>query len=406
MTSIKAKSLQSHDDVLSAIADGIDIPEHLEDSARSSYKSIGEWLERESSTLRQYAPEISPQGSFLLGTVTRPVGDTDDYDIDVVCKLNAAKSDFTMAQLKAAVGAEIKSYAKAHGMNYEPIDGRRCWTLNYADGARFHLDILPALPNASAYRKLLEDRGYRELAANAHILEAAIAITDKTHPCYRVLSEDWPVSNPKGYGVWFKSRQREILDAGKRAIMERERIYARVDDVPDHKVKTPLQRSIQLLKRHRDTMFNGDEHKPISIIITTLAAQAYQGEAEVGAALRTILKSMDRHIEQRGQVKWVANPVNPDENFADKWSEGEKGASKEANFHSWLAKARRDFGLYLSASSFSNIPETLQESLTATTVKRVLPSVAAPAIMLGEERAKAEANKIASQGGATRPWRK
>lgn len=406
MNSTKTKPLQNHDDVLDAIADGIDIPEHLEDSARSSYKSIGEWLEREGSTLRQYAPEISPQGSFLLGTVTRPVGDNDDYDIDVVCKLNATKHDFTMAQLKAAVGAEIRGYAKAHGMNYEPVDGRRCWTLKYADGAKFHLDILPALPNEAAYRKLLEDRGYRELASNARILEAAIAITDKTHSCYRVLSEDWPVSNPKGYGVWFKSRQREIVVARKRAIMERERIYARVDDVPDHKVKTPLQRSIQLLKRHRDTMFNGDEHKPISIIITTLAAHAYQGEESVGPALRTILKSMDRHIELRAGARWVANPVNPDENFADKWSEGEKGTTKEANFYSWLEKARRDFGLYLSTSSFSNIPDALRESLTDTTVNRVLPSVAAPAVVSGREAAKAEADKIASQGGATRPWRK
>jgi hypothetical protein len=43
--------------------------------------------------------------------VTRPVGDNDDYDIDVVCKLNATKHDFTMAQLKAAVGAEIRVIA-------------------------------------------------------------------------------------------------------------------------------------------------------------------------------------------------------------------------------------------------------------------------------------------------------
>src|SRR3546814_16895856 len=95
-----------------------------------------------------------------------------------------------MAQLKAALGEEIRSYAKAHDMNHEPVDGRRCWTLKYADGARFHLDILPALPNEVAYRRLLEDRGYRELAGNAGILEAAIAITDKTHPCYRVRSEE------------------------------------------------------------------------------------------------------------------------------------------------------------------------------------------------------------------------
>lgn len=40
--------------------------------------------------------------------------------------------------------------------------------------------------------------------------------------------------------------------------------------------KTPLQRAVQILKRHRDIMFAGDEDKPVSIIITTLAAKAYQ----------------------------------------------------------------------------------------------------------------------------------
>jgi hypothetical protein len=36
-------------------------------------------------------------------------------------------------------------------------------------------------------------------------------------------------------------------------------------------VKTPLQQAVQILKRHRDMMFADDpEHKPISVIITTL----------------------------------------------------------------------------------------------------------------------------------------
>lgn len=42
-----------------------------------------------------------------------------------------------------------------------------------------------------------------------------------------------------------------------------------------------LQRIVQILKRHRDIMFNGDEDKPISIIITTLASRAYRGETNL-----------------------------------------------------------------------------------------------------------------------------
>ena len=52
------------------------------------------------------------------------------------------------------------------------------------------------------------------------------------------------------------------------------------------KSKLPLQRAVQLLKRHRDVTYANStkEEKaaaPISIIITTLAAHAYQGEGDV-----------------------------------------------------------------------------------------------------------------------------
>lgn len=93
------------------------------------------------------------------------------------------------------------------------------------------------------------------------------------------------------------------LTEAKRALAQRERITASVDDIPDYKVKTPLQRSIQLLKRHRDCMFANDaEHKPISIIIMTLSAHAYNEEPTISAALQSILTSMDRYIEDRDGI--------------------------------------------------------------------------------------------------------
>lgn len=403
MSPTRNKNFRSHDDVLEAITDEIDIPEHLEEAARKRYRAVGEWMDRDASSIKEFNPEISPQGSFLLGTVTRPIGDTDEYDVDVVCKLNANTNDFTMAELKKAVGEEFKAYALAHNMENEPEDGRRCWTLPYAEQARFHLDLLPALPNETAYRKLLEAKGYASAASDPRIWEAAIAITDKTHPNYKTPCNDWPVSNPKGYAAWFKSRQADAVAVRKKALMESERIYASVDDVPDYKVKTPLQRAVQLLKRHRDVMFDGEDDKPISIIITTLAALAYRGEQTVSGALRTILRGMDDYIETRGPVKWVANPVNPTENFADKWAEN---PAKEANFWKWLDKARSDFGLYLVASNYAQMPTVLREALSSATVSKVLPAVAAPAVVTGREAAEREVDKIRREGGATKPWRR
>lgn len=74
-----------------------------------------------------------------------------------------------------------------------------------------------------------------------------------------------------------------------------------------------------ILKRHRDIMFKGDsEHKPISVIITTLAAKAYKGTKDLKETLDDIVFGMEREIDCNEKCI-VLNPINPNENFADKW---------------------------------------------------------------------------------------
>lgn len=413
MTATKRKAPQSHDDVLEEIAATLDIPPSLYEEAVQRYQSLGTWLDRPELSLSSFDPAISPQGSFLLGTVIRPLTDADEYDVDLVCRLDAAKSDFTQKQLKEEVGREVKAYAKAHGMNEPPEDRRRCWTLHYADGARFHMDIVPALPDAQRYRMLLEARGYTALAQNDLLTGEAIAITDKTHPNYARLADDWPQSNLLGYAAWFRRRMAAQLRARK-AVLAEQMLVASVDEIPDYKVKTPLQRAVQLLKRHRDCMFDAaDELRPISIIITTLAAKAYENEETIAAALQSILSRMHLFIEDRGGVAWVVNPVNPAENFADKWAEEPK---KRQEFFRWLAQARRDFAHYLMGSRFDAVPVALRESLGARLVNGALAgllpaaALAAPAIAKHSpseesvQRAEAAAREVQRAGGTSKPW--
>lgn len=415
MTMHDKRLAKSHDDILEAMADALDIPPSKFEEAKNRYEAIGNWLDRPESTLAGYDPAISPQGSFLLGTVTRPLTQDEEYDVDLVCRLQASQAQFTQKSLKEAVGYEVALYAKAHNMA-KPEDGRRCWTLNYAAGAQFHMDILPALPDAQRYQTKLIEHGYRALAQDGALSGHAIAITDKTLPHYDQPTEDWPQSNPTGYAAWFRGRMRVRLTEAKRAFAQRERITASVDEIPDYKVKTPLQRAIQLLKRHRDCMFADDgEHKPISIIITTLAAHAYNEESTISAALQSILTGMDRHIEDRGGIAWVVNPVNPAENFADKWAET---SQKRENFHRWLGQARQDFALYLRANTFDKVPQVLREHLGADLVDRTVAALlpvaaagfAAPAIARSnshaDELARAEraAEQINRTGAQSKPW--
>ncbi len=321
------------EELLEDLAASLQVPPSRYEAAERSYKSVGEWLHREASRIRMADPNVYIQGSFRLGTAIRPMTEMEDYDVDLVCELSLSKTQLTQARLKELLGDELRSYAKAHGMT-EPEEGRRCWTQDYANEAQFHIDTLPALPDAAGQRLIFEQQGFSD-----EWTDTAIAITDRDDPNFRQVTEDWPHSNPKGYANWFRSRMREVFDARHRALALEAR--ASVEDIPEHRVRTTLQSAIQILKHHRDVMFSERaDDKPISIILTTLAAHAYQQEPTISGALYSILEQMDAHIDYSTGIAWIANPTDPGENFADRWQEY---PTREGAFREWLDRARRDF---------------------------------------------------------------
>ena len=403
----------THDGVLETIAESLDISEAQFKEAESRYQAVGDWLNRDGSTLKHYDPEVSPQGSFVLGTVVRPLNDRDEFDVDLVCILKASKATLTQKSLKRAVGREVIDYASARGMASMPEEGRRHWTLHYAGDTRFHLDVLPAIPDWPRYRERLLASGHISLAIENALIGEAIAITDNESPTYERITDEWPQSNPKGYAVWFRSKMLPQLLEGKRILAERV-VTASVDDIPDYRVKTPLQRAIQLLKRHRDSVFVFDNaHKPKSIVITTLAALSYQQEASVAKALGRILDVMETHIEERDAELWIPNPVDPTENFARDWNQDQEHVRA---FRRWLDRARVDFAGYLDGSH-RTMPEALKTALGKRVVEAVIgripsptPAFAAPAILAGAAgedpvaRASAAIRDVRRRGTQSRPW--
>ncbi len=334
-----------------ALLEAIQVPDSRYEAANRAFKSVCEWLSRDESTLAPARPDTFLQGSFRLGTAIRPLIDDDDYDVDIVCALNMSKKVVAPAELKKRVGVEIKAYSKRYGMK-RPADNRRCWTQEYADEAQFHIDTLPALPDSTRQRQLLEAR-----QLTSKWSDLAIAITDKTDPNYSVVNDRWPLSNPRGYANWFDEQMAAVLTARRSAIALRE--SRRVDDIPTYRAKVPLQSAVQVLKFHRNVHFIDDnDNKPISVILTTLAAQSYRNDVTVGAALRTILRDMDNYIEQRQGIDWIVNPTNPLENFADKWVEY---PHRRRNFYDWLEKARNDFARLGRARSDDEVKEFLTE---------------------------------------------
>ena len=329
--------------LLDAIVGHLDIPKSYYEKAAARHRSLGEWLHRPASTLAAYDPDVRPQGSFRYGTVNKPLRKDDEYDLDNVCVLRKlGKGVLTQQQLKEMYGAEIRDYALANNMLKPVTEHNRCWRLQYSDEVSFHLDTLPCVPeDAAVIERLAGARVDKELARRA------VAITDKRHPQYRVLTSLWPSSNPRGFATWFERR----AALGRSRSFAENWLRASVEDVPPYEWKTTLQRGIQLLKRHRDVMFRDDpDLAPISMIITNLAARAYAGEADLVEALRNIVEEMPTYI----RTGWprVPNPADPAEDYADKWA---KEPRLEQNFHIWHQAVRIDIAKFASLISGGNL---------------------------------------------------
>ena len=335
MLLVDQKELQSR--FFEELSNSLDISESEYQSTVESYEAVGNWLADKSSELHPYKPNIYPQGSFLLGTMIKPSHDDDELDIDLTCRLTGKKESWTQYNLKQVVGNRLKAN-KNYEEKLKKPDGRRCWTIKYSDSRKFHLDILPSIVDKN-YEVILEKALTKFGSVDKN--ELAIRITDQLTDNYKTETnpDNWPKSNPFGFADWFN--EQASLDIRKAIILE-----SRIEPVPTFiKNKLPLQRVVQILKRHRDVLFKGDDEKPISIIITTLAAKAYQKETNLLNALITIVNSMESLIEDRYDsnlgrtLKWVANPVNDEENFADKWI---LEKSKQRKFYRWLENLKDD----------------------------------------------------------------
>lgn len=353
--------------IIEAVAASVDIPESAYKKAEDRYKDLGEWFGRREAVCYIYDPYVYPQGSFRLGTVVAG----EEYDLDFGCRLlkGISKATHTQKQLKELVGADMEAYRQARRIESTLMEKHRCWRLQYREnsGYKFHMDGVPSIPAADPQRKLLTEAmvkyGSAEVLAQSVAMHAG-SITDNTGPNYGRISSDWRISNSEGYALWFESRMKLAMPLLEKYAFEAK--AAKVDDLPARKWKSPLQKCVQALKCHRDVMFaDSPDGKPISIIITTLAAVAYRGEQDVGSAMENILATMGNFINQ--QRPRVPNPVNPDEDFADKWYDPKYAhLHLEQNFKWWLQQAQEDFTQIGQSRDAKFISEQVQEKFAST----------------------------------------
>ena len=114
--------------------------------------------------------------------------------------------------------------------------------------------------------------------------------------CIQVPDRDihhWKPSNPIGYADWFKNASRRIIvkfSDSRRELIVAEATVEPLPALQATEEKTMLQLVVQLLKRWRDVHYANTEYPPISIVLTTLAADLYTGEQSITTALLEVLE--------------------------------------------------------------------------------------------------------------------
>lgn len=324
---------------------GLDISLTMYNNAVEKYTNLAKYLQENGIDC-----EIYPQGSFATGTVVRPYkkGKELEYDLDFICKVFIEKTNTTPKEARDKI-IEVLNKSELYRTRLKEYD--KCITLKYADlnDIGFNMDLVNGV---------IEDE-------KINILHG-VAITNKlSDKSYR-----WSTINPKAYSDWFNKINEPFISYMRenrtKTLMESYKdIFNSVEDIPDHFIKTPLQRIIQILKRHRDMFLHRKrtEKEIKSSIIVTLCTKISENanrSNDILELLDYILKefnnysklvkikesSLDNTFQYRKAIqkvngKWkIENPVNPEDNLADYWNDDFEIANL---FFEWIEAVKEEF---------------------------------------------------------------
>lgn len=305
----------------------LELSEEKREAATRRYKEFSSHIAR-AFGIETSDVHVVVQGS--MRTQTTIAGDgREKFDLDVVVKLTGPK----FSQLLHSepffqdFGVALRGIKDAG----EPRAKSRCWRLQYP-GEPFYFDVTPAIP------------------MQAWIEGTILKVRDPELV--------WSPSNPEEFADWFCTiaNRRFIFQAMRKAFVVDARTT--VDPIPQEEIRLDdiLRRLVQLIKLHRDSYYKQQADyrraaKPISVILVTLAAKAYQQLIEsdqlgftsaIEVALEVVARMPD-FIERSGHRYSINNPALPgtaSENFADKWNSD--GGLRAREFEIWHTRLEND----------------------------------------------------------------
>jgi hypothetical protein len=272
------------DDLLDRMARELQLDKTRRERMLAHYEAVKNWIESDEIFFKPYRYDVYPHGSVRILTTVKPWGQ-EEFDLDIVVHL---KTDWRL-HTPQRIYNELKRRLSEHSTYREMIELKnRCIRLNYAGD--FHMDILTGIQESitAPSRLMVPDR---KLGT-------------------------WASSNPRGYAEWFIARAESV----KESLLEK---AMRAEGLPadNYERKKPLQIAVQLLKRYRDMYFHDKpEYRTSSIVLTTIAGLLYEGEESIFDSLAGIVTRARRASIPNQRLK-LLNPVNPQEDFTDKWDD-------------------------------------------------------------------------------------
>ena len=262
--------------------------------ADERYKAIAKVIDGPNSPFVHWSSKMYSQGSMRLGTTVKPIAGP--HDLDFVCEFMVSH---TLVNPMALLD-EMYALFKQHGVYGGMVDKKnRCVRIIYKD--EFWLDILPACHD--------DFNG---------------------GTCVQVPDQEegkWKASNPIKYAEWFeKSSSRVVIyfsEATRDIVIKASSTVQPLPGLQATDEKTILQLIVQLLKRWRDIHYADSSFPPISIVLTTLAADLYSGSQSIAFGLLEILEGIVVRLDAAHSLNKrleVPNPVHKEEDFSERWN--------------------------------------------------------------------------------------
>lgn len=272
------------------------------------YNTINDWIERDSSPLKDRVELFYPQGSMAIGATVASKLEYDEFDIDLIAQLDIP-AETPAHEVLDLLEAAIKGQP---GSRYYNMVERctRCIQIQYEG---MHLDVTPMVRLAH----LADRSGYIY-----HAPQRSPSVDDR-----RI------IANPWGFAQWFQAltpvdRAFSLAYATMARTYDEAIAFAKADSepVPEHcpaHEKSMAVIALQLLKRWRNVQYDQRNGRcPPSVVLAKFVADNANRTSTLSEELlhqaRQLRMAFGR-CQMEGRLAQVHNPACEGDVFTDRW---------------------------------------------------------------------------------------